>query len=344
MPKVSICIPTYNGSQTLRETFESLISQITDDAEIVICDDRSKDDTFLIAKEYEGKYPFVRALQNANNLGMDRNFTQTVAHATGDFVWFSGQDDIFEPGAISKFFEITKSHPDVDLIYFNYRFLNGDLSKEVAPPPLLLNSDMLFENSAQYFKELDQAPSFLAATVMRREFWIRTPAEIFWGTHYVQVGIWLQNCLDKKTYVVASPKYISCRIPEDSWKNTGGQMLFEIFSGTLEVYYRVYKAETGVVPVALIQKMRSQFIADLPNLIIFLGGKGFRLNDALAHRMKYIFGENKALYFLYILPLIHLPQTIATLVRYFHNQGLFRMPLRGMRWMVVHFGRLISRS
>lgn len=344
MLKISICIPTYNGSQTLRATLDSLIGQSIEDMEIVICDDQSRDDTYAIAKEYEAKYPFVKAFQNKDNLGMDRNFTQVVSHATGDFVWFSGQDDIFEQGAIAKFIDITKKYPDVDLVYFNYRFLSGNLDKEVALPPLSLNSDRLFENSAQYFEVFDQAPSFLAATVMRREFWIKTPVEPFWGTHYVQVGVWLQNCRDKKTYVVANPKYISCRIPEDSWKNTGGQMLFEIFSGTLEVYYRTYKTGNGVVPAKLMREMRSKFITDLPNLVIFLGGKGFRLNDTLARRMKYIFGEDRALYFFYVLPLIHLPDSLAALIRFLHSQPLFRAPLRGMRGLLVHFGKLVSGS
>lgn len=340
---VSICIPAYNGSHMLREALESLIAQIVDGVEIVVCDDRSKDDTFLIAKEYAEKYPFVKAFQNEKNVGMDRNFTQAVAHARGEFIWLSGQDDIFEPGAISKFLDIARNHRDVDFAYFNYRFLSGDLSKEVATPPLSLDSDMLFENAEHYFSVLDDAPSFLAATVMRREFWLKTPVEIFWGTHYVQVGVWLLNCLDRKVYVVASPKYISCRVPEDSWKYSGGQMLFRIFSGQLEVYCRVYKAGIGTVTAANIRKKRDEFIAMLPHLIFSLSSKGFRLTDGIKRRMKYIFGDNRLLYLFYIAPLIHLPPLVTIPIRYVYDQGVLRAPLRGIRRIVTWFGGWITR-
>ena len=313
MPKVSICIPSYNGSQTLRETLENLISQIADGVEIVICDDRSRDDTFLMAKEYEKKYPFVRAFQNEKNLGMDRNFAQAVAHATGEFVWLSGQDDIFGAGAISKFFDIVKNHPDVKLMYFNYQLLSGDLSKEVDSPPLSLESDMLFENSEQYFKVVNRAPSFLAATVMKREFWARTPIEIFLDTHYVQVGVWLQNCLNSKVYVVASPRFIGCRVPEDSWKYKSGQMLFEIFTGKYAVYKTVYDSNNSLVPESVIKDMEHDYFHRFIRKTIIFKSTGFVPDDKFVRIFSSLVRSKIALHF-YYLPILHFPKQLASVI------------------------------
>ena len=43
MPKVSICIPTYNRKNYLKETLESVFAQTYKDYEVVIVDDGSTD-------------------------------------------------------------------------------------------------------------------------------------------------------------------------------------------------------------------------------------------------------------------------------------------------------------
>lgn len=53
MPKVSICIPTYNRKGYLKETIESVLAQTYKDYEIVIVDDGSTDGIELIHKIVE---------------------------------------------------------------------------------------------------------------------------------------------------------------------------------------------------------------------------------------------------------------------------------------------------
>jgi glycosyltransferase involved in cell wall biosynthesis len=54
-PKLSICIPTYNRAQTLRETIDSILPQILGNfnIEILISDNASTDDTPSIVCEYQ---------------------------------------------------------------------------------------------------------------------------------------------------------------------------------------------------------------------------------------------------------------------------------------------------
>jgi glycosyltransferase involved in cell wall biosynthesis len=337
-PRVSICIPTYNGQSVLAETLESIIQQHRPGLEVVVCDDCSRDSTYELAEEYARKYPFVRAVRNEQNLGMDGNFTQSVLHGAGAYVWLSGQDDVFEAGAVEKLWDILDQHPELDLVYFNYRFVSGDLSREVADPPLKFERDQVFADAASYFSAIDHVPSFLPATVMRRDFWNNVPVEQFFGTHYVQVGVWLLNCAHASTYVVADPKYITCRIPEDSWKHSGGQMLFEIFSGALEVYERVFRAGLGVVPAALMQTKRREFLRGLPGLVVFLSEKGFRLNDLIKRRMKYLFAGRWVLYAFYVYPIIHIPPAMSAGIRYLYGQAVIRALFRAAKRAVVRFG------
>ncbi|RYZ98014.1 MAG: glycosyltransferase, partial [Sphingobacteriaceae bacterium] len=70
---LSICIPTYNRSNNLRETIESIITQPefngTDEVEIVIADNCSTDDTETVANEYTAKYPSkIKYNRNSENI------------------------------------------------------------------------------------------------------------------------------------------------------------------------------------------------------------------------------------------------------------------------------------
>ena len=51
--KVQILLSTYNGEEYIREQLDSILGQSYPDVDILIRDDGSTDDTFVILKEYE---------------------------------------------------------------------------------------------------------------------------------------------------------------------------------------------------------------------------------------------------------------------------------------------------
>jgi glycosyltransferase involved in cell wall biosynthesis len=322
----------------LAQTLDSIAALAFDGLEVVICDDCSRDETVSVAQEYARRHPYFRVFRNGKNLGMDRNFVQTVLRATGTYVWFSGQDDVFNVGAFAKFREIVTRHPDVDVIYFNYRFLSGDLSQEVAEPLIKLQEDAYFSTAQDYFSAVDHAPTFLAATAMRRSLWDKTPYERFYDTHYVQMAVVLHNLATARVYVVADPRYVVCRIPEDSWKHKGGQMLFEIFTGSLEVYHTVFADETNPVPHELFREKRRRFLYNLPIYVVSFGELGFRLTPMLEARMKRMFGSNALLYWLYVWPLIHLPPSVGALLLKMHRSSATRWITRTAGRVLIRFG------
>ena len=335
-PLISICIPTYNGEGTLAQALESILSQDCEGLEIVVRDDCSTDRTHDIALEYSSRFPFVRVNRGERNLGMDGNFVQTALLATGTYVWMMGQDDVFGNGAFDKFREIVRLYPDVDFVYFNFRSFGSDLTTEVVPPRLDISEDAYFTSSAEYFRVFDHAPSFLPAAVLRRSFWDNTPYEDFYGTHYVQMGIWLRNFANGRTYVVADPRFVFCRIPEDSWKYHGGQMLFEIISGHAEVCYRVFHGPGNSLTPEVYEETMTHFIRNLPIYAIYFRGKGFRLTRTINVRMRHMFSGKPALYWFYVWPLIRLPRPVCLALLKLHE-------LPATRWLTRSVRRLISQ-
>ena len=51
-PKLSVCIPVYNGQEFIKETIDSVLSQSFKDLEIVIVDNQSTDNTVSIIRSY----------------------------------------------------------------------------------------------------------------------------------------------------------------------------------------------------------------------------------------------------------------------------------------------------
>ena len=54
-PKISVCIPVYNGEKTLPRNLSSLISQNYNNFEIIISNNKSSDNTLQVCKLFKKK-------------------------------------------------------------------------------------------------------------------------------------------------------------------------------------------------------------------------------------------------------------------------------------------------
>ena len=48
MPKISVCIPTFNRAHFLPEAIASVQAQGESDWELIVCDDGSRDETYQV--------------------------------------------------------------------------------------------------------------------------------------------------------------------------------------------------------------------------------------------------------------------------------------------------------
>jgi hypothetical protein len=97
MPVLSIILPTYNRSGHLKKLVGFLTANLIDDArydmEIIVVDNASTDGTanFLA----EGIDHRIRVVSRIKHLPTaEENIFQSLAEATGEYVWFLGDDDV----------------------------------------------------------------------------------------------------------------------------------------------------------------------------------------------------------------------------------------------------------
>lgn len=120
MKKISVAICTYNGEKFIREQIDSILNQSVKADEIIICDDGSTDKTQQILAEYQNKFPEVFKIYiNEANLKSVKNFEKSISLCTGDIIFLSDQDDIWENNKVEVFTEYLNKNHHADVLCSN---------------------------------------------------------------------------------------------------------------------------------------------------------------------------------------------------------------------------------
>ncbi len=120
---VSVVMATYNGAQYIEEQLDSILHQTLPPDEVVICDDRSKDNTVEVVEEYIKRNQLEKSwyiVMNEHNMGYADNFDKVTRMATKDLIFFSDQDDIWEPDKIQVMTDIMKKEPGAVVLCTDY--------------------------------------------------------------------------------------------------------------------------------------------------------------------------------------------------------------------------------
>lgn len=159
---LSICIPTYNQPQKVRRLLESLFPQITPEVEIIIRDDSSNFETENIVKECLSKISIKCKYFKKEKSGLDNVIIFLTKEATGEYVWWLG-DDVLSEGAVKKVLDIIKQYPDIAFVYVNSRCIDGKQSASE------LGEDKFFKDRNQVLEEIADLLGYISATIFKRE-------------------------------------------------------------------------------------------------------------------------------------------------------------------------------
>lgn len=109
-PTVSICIPTYNRKDYLRETLQSVFSQTYKDYEVVVLDDGSTDGTKEMISDaaYDVRYYWV------DHMGQQPARNKLIQLANGQYITFVDSDDLLFPDSVENLMGVIDScGPDI---------------------------------------------------------------------------------------------------------------------------------------------------------------------------------------------------------------------------------------
>ena len=103
--KNSVIMATYNGEKYITEQLDSIRNQTLPPDEVIICDDCSSDNTRTIINEYISKYKLTgwQLYSNEKNIGFFDNFFKALRLSTGDVIYLSDQDDVWDKYKLRTF-------------------------------------------------------------------------------------------------------------------------------------------------------------------------------------------------------------------------------------------------
>ena len=120
--KLSVHILTYNSERYIKDAIDSVLNQkINFPFELVIGDDASTDNTFKILQDYAKTYEHVKPFQNKKNLGILKNFKNTLDQCSGEYIFdLAGDDWIHNEIGLQKMVEKLESNPNLGFIDSGY--------------------------------------------------------------------------------------------------------------------------------------------------------------------------------------------------------------------------------
>jgi len=124
--KISLVTPSFNQSDYLPLTIESVLDQNYSNLEYIIIDGGSSDQSVAIIKKYESSLTYWisepdRGQSDAINKGWKR--------IQGDIVGYLNSDDLLLPGSLERVSDFFEKNKEVDFIYGNAIYIDASGEK-----------------------------------------------------------------------------------------------------------------------------------------------------------------------------------------------------------------------
>lgn len=131
LPRISVVTPSFNQSEFLQATLDSVLSQQYENLEYIVVDGGSTDGTLEILREYE---PRLAAVVSEPDLGQTDAINKGFSLASGDLLAWLNSDDTYRPGALRRAAEFMNRNRHVGMVYGNAYYMDED-GREIARYP-----------------------------------------------------------------------------------------------------------------------------------------------------------------------------------------------------------------
>ncbi|MCI8333333.1 MAG: glycosyltransferase family 2 protein [Lachnospiraceae bacterium] len=192
---LSICIPAYNRVFELRRLLDSVDANNPSDIEIVLREDhspkREEIRKTVIAYEKNSNYK-IRYIENDENFGYDKNIRSLGESATGKWVMFMGDDDIFVPGSLDKFLLFLRDYQQLGYVLRRYQAENKN---GVIEEYRYSNKNEFFNPGEKAVVEFFRRSLFISGFTYRKDCFQDYKCNDFDGTLLFQLYIQATICL-----------------------------------------------------------------------------------------------------------------------------------------------------
>jgi glycosyltransferase involved in cell wall biosynthesis len=189
--KLSVITPSLQQARYLGECLASIRAAAAQAAphevEHIVIDGGSDDGTVDLLRPHAD----IRWVSEKDT-GQSNAINKGLALATGEILAYLCADDLYEPSAVRKIMEAFAEHPEADMVYGDYFFLEGDSARKRRKSAASFRPDRLHRRNPlgqpavwwrrrvyEKFGGFDESLHFC----MDHEYWLRLGTNVRW--HYL---------------------------------------------------------------------------------------------------------------------------------------------------------------
>lgn len=221
--RLSICIPTYNRLNILKDSIEDNLSVFFENnIELCIANNASTDGTGVYLKNLVKKYPQIKYKCQESNVGIDKNMLDVMNIATADYIYPMGDDDKLIIENLPLLLNLLSE--DKDLI-----LLNGYKGSLNHLPKTLYNKQ--FKNIDEAFINIWNKMPF-GSFLFKKKLLNQEYFENYIGTSHAYTGvIWetlydIQKINKEVNIYCTSLPIVFFKDEEKTWKNDYYKIMF----------------------------------------------------------------------------------------------------------------------
>lgn len=127
MPKISVCITSYNQKHYLVSAIESVLGQTLTPYEIIIIDDASSDGSQKVILEYASLYPeLIQPVLYDSNRGISYVRNEALKRVNGDYITFLDGDDLFFSKKLEYQYKALEKNKKAKIVFTNYEYIDQE--------------------------------------------------------------------------------------------------------------------------------------------------------------------------------------------------------------------------
>ena len=132
-PKISVIIPVYNAEKYISRCVDSILSQTTDDFELLLIDDGSQDSSGNICDNYSLADKRIKTIHKSNG-GVSSARQCGLDNSTGEYVIHIDSDDWIEPHMFQTLISFADKN-QADIVIFDfYRVSKNSIDHIIQKP------------------------------------------------------------------------------------------------------------------------------------------------------------------------------------------------------------------
>lgn len=134
-PLVSVAVITYNSSNTVIETLDSIFAQTYPNLELIISDDCSSDDTVAVCRqwiaEHKTRFVYTTIIESPVNTGISANLNRAEDACKGNWVKGIAGDDLLLPECIETYMQYVGDRDDLPCVFSRVQCFSAIDGKDV---------------------------------------------------------------------------------------------------------------------------------------------------------------------------------------------------------------------